>query len=407
MLDYKYNLVLGNEKIPGYFFSDPDLGFYFFTEPTKPLNIKETAAELEIQGREIHFCKSTVNPFEVKVLKQNGLNVYAFILIGKWNDPILEYLTLKDLLLTGKDSYNSEEIFNLLSQICILPTGNFVVGSVQDYISVCERIISAYPEKDFFFRGHYNYKYLLVPSLYRKKCFYENENFMYMDFKTQFYNELSDKKYIEILTTMQHYKMPTRLLDTTSNPLVALYMACDKPANYKPKGANIGEVVIMHEERKNVKYSDSNAITLLSSLAVLETNYKQEMYVKIKESIEKEDPSIYQNSIAFKRFVAEVKTELPLFDLDFFKPDVLLKPKHVKVGMINERIIAQSGNFILFGLCDYVTGEYSKLDTVHPNRLFVVNRDKIVQQLNMLNVNVGTMYPDKDHMSSTITKAYD
>jgi beta-glucosidase/6-phospho-beta-glucosidase/beta-galactosidase len=43
---------------------------------------------------------------------------------------------------------------------------------------------------------------------------------MYMDFKIQFYNELSSKKYIEILTTMQHYKMPTRLLDTTSNPLV-------------------------------------------------------------------------------------------------------------------------------------------------------------------------------------------
>lgn len=68
----------------------------------------------------------------------------------------------------------------------------------------------------------------------------------------------------------------------------------------------------MHEERKNVKYSDSNAVTLLASLAVLETNYKQELYEKIQEAIVRNDPTIYQNCIAFKRFVAEVKSELPV-----------------------------------------------------------------------------------------------
>lgn len=407
MEEYQYYLVNKKGKIPGYFFSDPDLGFYFFTEPTESLELSKALVGLSINGNEISIEQGKNNPFEIRILNQSGAKVYAFVLVEKWNQPIIKYLTLNDMPSIGNGIYNSEEVLKLLAQICILPTGNYIVGNVQDYISICERIISAYPEKDFFFRGHYNYKYLLVPSLYRKKKFYENENFMYMDFKTQFYNELSDKKYIEILTTMQHYKMPTRLLDSTSNPLVALYMVCDRPINYKQKGANIGEVIVMHEDRKNVKYSDSNAITLLSSLAVLETNYKQELYIKIKESIEKKDPSIYQNTLAFKRFVAEVKTELPLFDLDFFQPDVLLKPRHVKVGMINERIIAQSGNFILFGLCDYVTGEYTKLDTVHPKRLFVINKDKIAKQLNMLNVNVGTMYPDKDHMSSTITKVYD
>ena len=230
---------------------------------------------------------------------------------------------------------------------------------------------------------------------------------MYMDFKTQFYNELADKKYIEILTTMQHYKMPTRLLDTTSNPLVALYMACDKPNNYKSRGIDVGEVVVMSEKRKEIKYSDSNAVTLLSCLAVLETHYKQEMYDKINDAIQKNYPSIYQNSIAFKRVVSEVKSELPVFDFDFFSPEVLLYPRHVKVGMINERIIAQSGSFIIFGLCDYRTEQYVKLNTIHNNRVFIVNRDNISRQLSMLNINESTMYPDKDHMSSTITKAYD
>ena len=230
---------------------------------------------------------------------------------------------------------------------------------------------------------------------------------MYMDFKTQFYNELSNKKYIEILTTMQHYKMPTRLLDTTSNPLVALYMACDKPVNYKSNNYGVGEVIIMNEDIKNIKYSDSNAVTLLSCLSVLETNYKQELYEKIIESIEKKDDSIYKNSLAYKRFVAEVHNELSFFDESFFTPEVLLKPRHVKVGMINERIIAQSGSFILFGLCNYLTGEYMALDTVTKQRVFIVNRNAIMKQLELLNINPGTMYPDKDHMSVSITKSYE
>ena len=228
-----------------------------------------------------------------------------------------------------------------------------------------------------------------------------------MDFKTQFYNELSNKKYIEILTTMQHYKMPTRLLDTTSNPLVALYMACDKPVNYKSNNYGVGEVIIMNEDIKNIKYSDSNAVTLLSCLSVLETNYKQELYEKIIESIEKKDDSIYKNSLAYKRFVAEVHNELSFFDESFFTPEVLLKPRHVKVGMINERIIAQSGSFILFGLCNYLTGEYMALDTVTKQRVFIVNRNAIMKQLELLNINPGTMYPGKDHMSVSITKSYE
>ncbi len=406
MNDYRYWLCMNEKKLRGCFFSDPDFGFYFFTEPTSLDLSWNRFVDLTIHQQKVTVCSNSTNHFEVYRLEQNGQKVYAFALVEKWLMPTLQYLTFDDLSSSGI-GLNSEELLKLFAQICILPTGNFVVGNVQDYITVVERMIRPYPNQEFFFRGHYSYKYALIPSLYRKKQYYEHENFMYMDFKTQFYNELSDKKYIEILTTMQHYKMPTRLLDTTSNPLVALYMACDKPVGDKKGTLPIGEVIVMHEERKNVKYSDSNAVTLLASLAVLETNYKQELYEKIQEAIVRNDPTIYQNCIAFKRFVAEVKSELPVFDLDFFSPDVLLKPRHVKVGMINERIIAQSGSFILFGLCDYNTGEYTKLNTVHRQRIFVVDKEKISNQLSMLNINMSTMYPDKDHTSRTITKTYD
>ncbi len=405
-MKYIYELNCESFTVKGAFINDPDFGYFFFTEKVNEeiMDVKEIS--LLMKNNKL-ITQSGKDYFVYKLNRKDGY-VYALALKNIDKKPNVFALTLEDLDMNSEVSiFTGAEVLEYLADIGKLPNGNYVCGNVQDYITSIEEVTKKYPGKEYFFRGHYYYKYLLVPSLYRKKEYYNNENFMYMDFKTQFYNQLSGKKYIEILTTMQHYKMPTRLLDTTSNPLVALYMACDKPANFKNKNYGIGEVVVMAEDIKNIKYSDSNAVTLLSCLAVLETNYKQELYEKIIESIQKKDPSIYRNSMAYKRFVAEAHNELPYFDESFFTPEVLLKPRHVKVGMINERIIAQSGNFILFGLCDYHTGEHSHLNTLIKERIFIVHREYITKQLEMLNINSGSMYPDKDHMSVAITKSYD
>lgn len=403
-----YELCYNTHIVEGAFVRDADFGFYFFTEKmTEDIMLTDKSINLNIKGNMVIPERGRKNDYAVYRLRRGKAIVYAFALTAE-AAPEAEALSMDDLGI-GSDFrlFTGADVLEYMASICKLPNGNYICGSVQDYISAIEELTQKYPNKEYFFRGHYSYKYLLVPSLYRKKQYYNNESFMYMDFKTQFYNQLADKKYIEILTTMQHYKMPTRLLDTTSNPLVALYMACDRPNAYKNKNYGVGEVVVMSEDIKNIKYSDSNAITLLSCLAVLETNYKQELYERIVESIEKNDPAIYRNSMAYRRFVAEVYNELPYFDESFFTPEVLLKPRHVKVGMINERIIAQSGNFILFGLCNYRTGEYMRLDTVLKERIFIVHRDYISKQLEMLNIHAGTMYPDKDHMSVSIMKSYE
>lgn len=403
--NYKYTISYNNILIDGAFFFEEEYGFYFFTTHSKE-ELELDSVSIRIDNNIIYLCPN--GNISVKKIARNDKYMYAFIFPFNEKYPDVYALSLDDLNMDDNISlFTGGEILECLGSIFKLPNGNYVCSSVQSYITAIEEITNNYGNKEHFFRGHYFYKYKLIPSLYRKKKYYDNESFMYMDFKTQFYNELSNKKYIEILTTMQHYKMPTRLLDTTSNPLVALYMACDKPVNYKSNNYGVGEVIIMNEDIKNIKYSDSNAVTLLSCLSVLETNYKQELYEKIIESIEKKDDSIYKNSLAYKRFVAEVHNELSFFDESFFTPEVLLKPRHVKVGMINERIIAQSGSFILFGLCNYLTGEYMALDTVTKQRVFIVNRNAIMKQLELLNINPGTMYPDKDHMSVSITKSYE
>ena len=389
----KYKIIYKNYSILGAYFYDNAFGLFFFSEKTDidlefseyiGFNVKEETLEI-----------NDLNDYKSYKYKIDGYFIYVF---AKLNNNINVKYNNFDLC----DSV----YFDILSKIFILPNGNYVCSNIQNYITAIEKIKNVSPDMETFFRGHYSYQYSLIPSLFRKKKYYDNEDRMYMDFKTQFYNELSNKKYIEILTTMQHYKMPTRLLDTTSNPLVALWMACEKPEE-KLKGINIGEVKIMNAKRSDVKYSDSNTITLVSALSVLDVKYKQELYDKIIESIKLNDSSIYRNSMAYRRYYAEVSNELSYFDEDIFYPKILLTPKQVRVGMINDRIISQSGSFILFGLCDYQRGEQSELNTLSKERIFIVNKEYILKQLDMLNINRGTMYPDKDNTSVNIVKSYE
>ena len=103
------------------------------------------------------------------------------------------------------------------------------IKSVSEYINFLDGLESLYPMQRYvvpstFFRGQANKDWKLSPKLYREGML-EKEGIMIQEILHNYPEEFNTDRF-NILAKLQHFGFPTRLLDVSANPLVALYFAC-------------------------------------------------------------------------------------------------------------------------------------------------------------------------------------
>lgn len=76
------------------------------------------------------------------------------------------------------------------------------------------------------YRGHADANWLLLPSAFRDIEDFLNESIYLKECIREAPDEFVHSDYLDTLVKAQHYGVPTRLLDFSLNPLVALYFAC-------------------------------------------------------------------------------------------------------------------------------------------------------------------------------------
>lgn len=198
------------------------------------------------------------------------------------------------------------------------------------------------------------------------------------------------------LVKAQHYSLPTRLLDVSLNPLVGLYFAC-KDEKQKLKD---GAVQIFDFSKNRVKFADSDAVSLICNLARLSDEEKDLLVNSFKSTTKWDDSAKkrFREIAPMLRLSQFVRVEKPYF-LDIAEPRDLFKYFFVYPYKNNKRLIAQSGAFVAAGLLRYSAPNKSSALKVRAIRVPKNRKMKILDELDAININSRSMFPEIDSAS--------
>lgn len=278
---------------------------------------------------------------------------------------------------------------------------NKEIESIVDFISEIDKL-----DMDsnffYFYRGHSKKKFKLIPSIYRNYKYIRNEDTILKEAISQAPNEfLHEKTTLEKLVKIQHYGIPTRLLDITSNPLVALYFACNEFSESN------GEVVGLKIKKEEVKFYDSDTVSILANLSKRPYNFSI-------EKLPQADIDDFNNQPMISYLLHEIREEKPHF-LPIINPRDLERVIPVKVKMNNNRIIRQNGAFLIFGIDNFKIQPpripERWLLSKNPNKKTTLEisankKRKILQELNSLGINQSTLFPELQNLAEYIKKSY-
>jgi hypothetical protein len=269
------------------------------------------------------------------------------------------------------------------------------IKSVHDIHEQVKRLQrkKTYSEK-LVWRGQPDYEYNIWPKLHREKSWLNNEFHMIEELKRRKPESFKHcKSRFEELSICQHYGLPTRLLDVTENPLIALYFACKNKK--KEEEDKDGEIIPFKDIPLNYWDTRVKCICFFSEILtkeILIDSFYDEL--KVKHNIL---PNNYTNDLITASIKNQASIIYPMIN--------------------NDRLMMQHGAFLIFSAVidkknKYFTKKQSNINDDLYNRnevRFIIpseHKKKILKELEFYGIINAKLFPEIEYQCTDIQNYY-
>lgn len=283
------------------------------------------------------------------------------------------------------------------------------IDSVSTLIETVKRLRKDIEKKgdsfDLYFRGQEVEEWNIEPSIFRNDMVSVEHQLMQIPLQIipMEFKEFNSK--FDVMTKYQHYGMCTRLLDLTTNPLVALYFASQPRKKVEIGLKEEPNGVIYFTKKYSPIQSSNEEVQVISALATYDLTKDN--------SISKILDKLVDDHILEKEKIIEWKTKKDYVQrfIDIVQNNYIVVPVYT-----NERLSRQSGVFLLASnftvekkqenIEEYVISKSKKvLNDEFEDTVLIVNGDdkeRILKELDLLNINEATLFPELEHQLNYI-----
>jgi hypothetical protein len=255
-------------------------------------------------------------------------------------------------------------------------------NTVEEFLNILNRYQG---QHEIFYRGQAAKYKSVISSISRDNGHLTNEHQIYRETIHMYEQEFETLEFpIERLAKLQHYGIPTRLIDVTIDPLIALYFAVEKVDS-----TSDGNVFVYVQTSKPTQSKLVQLLALLATLESHDTSYIQEQYKSIyNESITKEEILKLAQETSFVTFSDWLKEA-------------------------NPRLHCQMGTFVICGnelRNEEIQKQVKSLDSIKPNLLICIPYEHKLAIKNELDqrhlINKTTIYPEFPSVADYIKEKY-